>query len=150
MLFRSHPNNFALARSIAGDQSDNLKGIGGAGLKTVSKRLPFLKEEKNYTIDELFEFCEKQDNSKLKIFSDVLSNKDKIALNYKMMQLYTPNMSPVSAKKIKDTIDDFKPEFHQTEIIKKMIIDGLTDFNWETLFGVFRSISSTTKFFKTS
>ena len=36
---RIHPNNFALARAIAGDPSDNLPGVGGVGLKTIAKRL---------------------------------------------------------------------------------------------------------------
>jgi DNA polymerase-1 len=47
--FEIHPTNFALARAIAGDKSDNLPGVGGAGLPTVSKRFPFLSEEKSYT-----------------------------------------------------------------------------------------------------
>ena len=34
-----HPNNFALARAIAGDKSDNLPGIPRAGLKTIKNRL---------------------------------------------------------------------------------------------------------------
>ena len=44
--FGIHPNNFAISRAISGDNSDNLSGVKGAGLATVAKRLPFLKEEK--------------------------------------------------------------------------------------------------------
>ena len=62
--FEIHPTNFALARAIAGDKSDNLPGIGGAGLATVSKRFPFLSEEKSYTIQELVDYAE-GDDSKL-------------------------------------------------------------------------------------
>ena len=39
--FEIHPTNFALARAIAGDKSDNLPGIGGAGLATVSQAISF-------------------------------------------------------------------------------------------------------------
>ena len=39
-----HPNNFALARAICGDKSDNIKGIQGAGLPTIAKRFPFMKK----------------------------------------------------------------------------------------------------------
>ena len=39
-----HPRNFAWARAIVGDKSDNLDGVKGLGLKTVSKdSLPFGK-----------------------------------------------------------------------------------------------------------
>ena len=34
-----HPNNFALARAVAGDKSDNLPGIPRAGLKTIKNKL---------------------------------------------------------------------------------------------------------------
>ena len=47
--YKIHPNNFALARAIVGDKSDNLQGVGGVGLATVAKRFPFLVEEKSYT-----------------------------------------------------------------------------------------------------
>jgi replication factor C small subunit len=43
-----HPNNFALARAITGDDSDNLKGVRGVGMATVAKRIPMLVEEKQY------------------------------------------------------------------------------------------------------
>ncbi len=146
--FGIHPNNFALARAISGDKSDNLEGVGGAGLKTVAKRLPFLSEEKSYSLDDLFDFCNEQKDSKIKFFSDIESNKDKVQLNYKMMQLYVPNIPAQVAKKIKDTVEYFEPEFNQTEVVKRMIADGMTDFNWDTLFSIFRSISTEGKDFK--
>ena len=59
--FGIHPVNFALARAIVGDRSDNLPGIAGIGLSTVSKRLPFLAEDKSYTINEVIEYCENTD-----------------------------------------------------------------------------------------
>jgi 5'-3' exonuclease len=37
-----HPTNFAIARAMAGDKSDNIEGVAGIGLKTVSKNFPFL------------------------------------------------------------------------------------------------------------
>ena len=54
--FNIHPNNMALARAIAGDTSDNLPGVQGIGLPTIKKRLPFLCEEKSYTIDEVVQY----------------------------------------------------------------------------------------------
>ncbi len=35
-----HPNNFALARAICGDKSDNLGGVGNVGLKDHLKKIP--------------------------------------------------------------------------------------------------------------
>ncbi len=60
-----HPNNFCLARALSGDKSDNIDGIDGIGLPTVAKRFPILAEEKIYTVDELFHFCESVDSKVL-------------------------------------------------------------------------------------
>lgn len=148
--FGIHPNNFALARSITGDKSDNLDGVYGIGLKTIAKRLPFLAMEQSWTIDELFEFCNhNQKDGKVKIHSDILNNKDKIILNYKIMQLYVPNISAQNSKKIKDTLHNFIPEFNQTEVTKKFIQDGLTDYNWIEIFQIFKSIVANSKSFGT-
>ena len=41
--FGIHPTNFAMARAVVGDKSDNLDGVPGVGLKTISKRFPFFE-----------------------------------------------------------------------------------------------------------
>ena len=90
--FQIHPNNFALARAVSGDKSDNLQGVKGAGLKTLAKRFPFLVEEKDYSLTDLVDACEETEN-KLKIHEGILDNYDKILKNYKIMQLYVPSVS---------------------------------------------------------
>src|SRR3990167_4473327 len=93
--YNIHPNNFALARSIAGDKSDNLDGIGGAGLTTVAKRFPFLSEDKSYMINEIIDFSKTSitEDSKYKFYQDILDKEELIKENYKLMQLYVPNLS---------------------------------------------------------
>ena len=135
--FGIHPNNFALARAIDGDKSDNLAGIKGAGLKTIAKKFDFLSEEKSYTLDELFKYCKTID-SNIKLYKNILSEKKKVTLNYKLMQLYVPVISVKSSKHIRTTIETFKPSFNRTEIIKMMTTDGINDYNWDTLFQKFR------------
>ena len=137
--FDIHPNNFALARAIDGDKSDNLDGIKGAGLKTVAKKFNFLSEEKSYTLDDLFSHC-KRDDTGLKLYKNILSEKNKVELNYKLMQLYSPHISVKSSQHIKTTIEKFKPSFNRTEVVKMMTLDGINEFNWNSLFQKFRSI----------
>ena len=43
--FGISPNNFCLAKAICGDPADNIKGVKGAGFKTISKRFPTLSTE---------------------------------------------------------------------------------------------------------
>jgi len=75
--FDIHPRNFAMARAIAGDPSDNLKGVPRAGLKSISKNLKFLREDKDATLQEIFDFCLNSD-SKAKFFTNVLEYRDVI------------------------------------------------------------------------
>ena len=131
--FGIHPANFALARAIAGDKSDNLEGIAGVGLPTVAKRLPFLSEEKSFTLNEVKDYCYNVD-SNVKAYSNIIEGFDKVEMNYKIMQLYSPSI-PVQGKEVlKHSVENFIPEFNKTEIVKMMIQDGFGEGNWSTLF----------------
>ena len=135
--FNIHPNNFTIARALDGDKSDNIEGVKGWGLKTVAKRLPFLAEKKSYDLDDLFKYCKTTD-SDLKLYKDILSQYKKVELNYKLMQLYSPQLSVKSAEKVRNAINKFKPTFNRTEVVKRMLVDGINDYNWDALFQKFR------------
>lgn len=139
--FNIHPNNFALARSIAGDKSDNLDGVRGVGLVSLAKKFPILAEQNRYTVDDILEKCEttKQDG---KIFESILADKDKVYLNYQIMQLYQPNMSLQAQSKVDYVLDNFNPEFNKTDFLKSSIIDGFADLNLNELFTTFNRIIS--------
>ena len=138
--FGIHPNNFALARAMVGDTSDNLPGIKSVGLATVKKRFPFLIEEKSYTIDEIIDYCKNVD-SKLKIFENIVEGEDLLRENYNIMQLYSPLISPQSKRKVKYNIDNADYFFNKTEIMKMMMEDGFGAYNWDSLFQNFKRIS---------
>lgn len=134
-----HPNNFALARAIVGDKSDNLEGVPGIGLKTVSKRFPFFKEKKDVLIPELIEFSENQDN-KVKAYSAVCENEKLIKENYDLMQLYNPSISVQTKNKIKWTVKEFDYSFNKTDTSVMMLNDGIFENNWGDLFSFFRRL----------
>lgn len=137
-----HPTNMALARAIIGDASDNLPGVKGAGFKTVAKRIGFLAEQKTYTIDDVVEHCaEKSANSKLKFYENVIEERGTIEHNYKMMQLYAPQMSVQSKSHVKDAIENFQCEFNKTEVLRLMREDGFGELNWEELKAHLNKIS---------
>lgn len=127
-----HPTNMALARAIIGDSSDNLPGIKGAGPASVKKRLAFLSSEKDYTVDEVLQYCERA-NSKLKFFTNIIDGRSVIEHNYKMMQLYSPQLSVQSKDFVKVSIEDFECEFNTIEVYRKMRKDGFGELNWEDL-----------------
>ena len=126
-----HPNNFALARAVVGDPSDNLEGVGQVGLKTVSKRFPFLSEEKSATIKELLDYCAAAlETKKIIAYENVLENQELVKRNYKIMQLYAPLLAIGSKKDIRNIVDNADISFNKTEIVKLMSEDGFGNFDW--------------------
>ena len=139
--FQIHPNNFALARAVSGDKSDNLQGVKGAGLKTLAKRFPFLAEEKDYSLTDLVDVCEETEN-KLKIHEGIIDNYDKILKNYKIMQLYVPNVSFQVRDIVKNAKENYSRYYNKTEIVKMMFTDGFPQISWTDLFAHSNRIAS--------
>lgn len=130
--FNIHPNNFALARAMEGDKSDNIDGIKGVGIKTVAKRLPFLAEEKQYLMEEVFDYC--KDNIKGSSFYEkVLQNKEKIKRNYQVMQLYLVALTPHYREQISWQIDNFDFSFNKLEIMRLIDYDGIANMDIDEL-----------------
>ena len=129
-----HPRNMALARAMAGDVSDNLPGIKGAGLKTIQKRLPFLGEDRDCTIPEVLDYCvKKTEGSRVKFYDTVIESKKLVEHNYKMMQLYSPQMSVQAKQFTQEAVENFECDFNRTELIRMMREDGFGELNWEDL-----------------
>jgi adenine-specific DNA-methyltransferase len=134
-----HPNNFALARAICGDKSDNIKGIQGAGLPTIAKRFPFMKNDSFCTIETVIDHCEEQEK-KLLIHERILDNRDKISDNYKLMQLYAPSISAQGTHQLRAKLDNESRIFNKTAIISMMFEDGVGEYNWLELWTCFNKI----------
>ena len=122
--FGIHPTNFALARAIVGDSSDNLPGVPRVGMETVAKRFSFLKEERTYYLSDVMNECDKPEN-KQKVFSSIKQNKALIKDNYDIMQLSSPMLSIQAKQGIDDTFEQYRPHYNQTEIRKLMLQDGV-------------------------
>lgn len=142
--FKIHPVNFALARAIEGDKSDNIPGIHGIAIKTVAKRFPFLSEDKDYSVQDLIKYCEEVE-TKNKVYDKVVENKDLILKNFNLMQLYNPTMSPNNCNVIRSSIGDFCYDFSKTEVLKKLFYDGIGDVDFNTLFMYCKNVSKKNK-----
>ena len=137
--FCIHPTNFALARAIVGDSSDNLPGVPRVGLQTVAKKFPFLKEEKTYYLNSILEECTRPEN-KQKVYTNILENEELIERNYDIMQLSSPMLSIQAKQGIDDTFEQYKPHYNQTEMKKLMLKDGVLTVTTTDLEQRFNSI----------
>ena len=140
--FGIHPNNFAMARALVGDKSDNIEGVGGIGLKTAAKRFPMLAEEESVTFEHVINYCKEQlEERKIKAYQNVLNQEDLFRRNYHMMQLYVPIMSINAKSLVNETIENPDMSFNKTGLTKYMMQDGFGEINFIDLFAHCRKIS---------
>lgn len=109
-------HNFLLARIIQGDQSDNIIGVAGVGIKTIQKKMSFLLENHIVTIEGLLKNIELLDD-KSKATKTLKESKELLQLNYKLMQLQEVDISISAKLKIQNLISNQikllnKADFH--------------------------------------
>ena len=135
-----HPKNFALARSLVGDKSDNLHGVPRVGLKTVANKFPFLANEEQYEVEDLMKHCESQ-GKMLKVHENILENCPLIEKNYKIMQLYSPLISNIHKKQINFCLEEFEPKLEKLKLTKKLHYDGINAGLFTILFNTMKKIT---------
>ena len=135
-----HPKNFALARSLVGDKSDNLPGVPRVGLKTVASKFPFLKEARQYEVEDVLKHCESQDKM-LKIHENIVEHSALVEKNYKIMQLYSPSISFLHKKQINFSLKEFEPNMKKLELTKKLVYDGINAGSFTVLFNAMKKIT---------
>lgn len=141
--YNIYPQNFCLARALAGDPSDSVVGISGVGLKNNKSRLlkyfPFFTGKEKVTVEQIVEHS-KQNDKKYERFT---LGEQVIIKNQQVMQLENPIMSSSSIRKIKEGLMK-RCSFNATAFRVKMMEDGITDIS-ESFFEPFRCIANRRK-----
>jgi DNA polymerase-1 len=133
------PENFVLARAIAGDKSDNLAGIKGAGLPTIAKRLSFLIDDEMHTLSEVYDHCANVEG-KLKFYERIIEDWDRVETNYKVMNLTPPSISVQGRRKVNYALDNFEFELNATELKCCSVEHGFGSYDWSELMAMLRGI----------
>jgi len=104
-------HNLLMYRIFDGDKSDNINGIRGYGLKTVLKKLPFLQEDKQYSVDDAI-----TESSELEEHRELMER------NFDLMQLHNVNISASAKTK---TIDKIREPIRNLDKVtfKKMFLE---------------------------
>jgi len=102
------PVNYNIVKALLGDNSDNLQGVKGLGIKTIIKEFPDLVNTVT-NLDYIFNLCEEKLEDK-KIFPKIIHNWDRVETNFKLMDLH-------------ETALDIKEKNHILDIIKSEIPD---------------------------
>lgn len=105
--YHIHPNNFVLFRAMDGDDSDNINGISGVGIKTVVKYFPFMTEETPRDIKYILDYAN-ANRGKYKIYDSVIEGAQILERNYSLMQLRDSIVSSISQLHINDCLNTNK------------------------------------------
>ena len=115
--------NLLLSRIFEGDQSDNIKGVMGIGIKTLLKNFPQFGEDGKVTRDEIIK--EAQKNKGSRFYDLILDGIDTIHLNHKLMQLEEVDISGGAKLKINNIVNGKIPELSKPNFQKMFIEDRM-------------------------
>jgi DNA polymerase-1 len=116
--FQIPPHNFLTYRILTGDNSDNVPGIKGIGVKTLIKEFPeILNDTLHYT--DLHKLATEKD-SKKKTIQLIKENLDILERNYHLMQLHSVNISGHAKLLIQDILNRPKNKVNKMFLVQKM------------------------------
>ena len=104
-------HNLLMYRIFDGDKSDNINGVFGYGLKTVLKKLPFLQEDKQFSVDDAITEVE-----------ELEKHRDIMERNYDLMQLHNVDISATAKTKTIDKMREPIPNLDKVTF-KKMFLE---------------------------
>jgi hypothetical protein len=109
-------------------------------MKTVVKYFPHLDRPRQVGVSEIMTECAVQKNKK-SIHKKLLEHKDLVISNYRIMQLYEPNISHQGRKKIDFILDGFNPLFNKINVTKMLMKDGQGSLNLTDLWVAFKKLT---------
>jgi len=131
-------HNFAVAKVICGDGSDNIPGVKGVGFKTLAKRFPDLASERELSTRDIIEQAQRFGHKGPKMIASIAANADVIERNWRLMYLDSSNLAAIQIRKIDAAVDCFVPHMNKIELMKALNQEGLLNFDVHDLISSFQ------------
>jgi len=129
--FRIKSHNFALAKCLCGDDSDNIPGVKGLGFKSVAKKFPMLGSDDTIILQDLINYSHTQ---KGEAYKRVVQNVDVVNRNWQLVHLDGSMLSADQMKRVEHVVDTFEPAVNKMGLLKILVKEGITDFDSEGFF----------------
>ena len=138
--FKIPPYNYHLYKVFVGDDSDNIPGIKGIGDKSIIK-MEILHESRIIGIDEFLTHCE--ENQTNKIYKKVLTAKDEVIRNYKLMQLHDVDIPTNHKLLIQDKIQEPISLINSSEFLQILSADNAYSYMKDPMgfLGIFQQLN---------
>jgi len=121
------PRNYNIVKALTGDNSDNLAGVKGLGIKTIIKEFPDLVN-KLTNLEYVFSMCEEKMENK-KIFPKIIHNWDRVETNFELMDLHETSLDINEKNHILDIIKSDIPNLQTgafLHLLDQDKIEGIT------------------------
>jgi len=136
------PVNYNLVKALLGDNSDNLQGVKGLGIKTVVAEFPKLLTEKT-DLDYVYKVAEEKLEGK-KIFAKILHNWDRVETNFKLMDLHDTSLDGKEVEYVENILKSPIPDLQTGAFLHHLDqdkIEGITK-NTEGWLENFRGLTT--------
>lgn len=141
--FRVTAKNFAIAKSLCGDISDNVPGIRGLGFKTIAKLYPFLGTDADIVLQDIFDFSHTH-LGESKAYKRVLDDIEDVKRNWRLLFLDGSMLSAEQVKLVDHVLENFKPKIDKMGLMRLLIRGGISDFDIEGFYYTFHCVSDMT------
>lgn len=139
--FRVKTTNFAVAKSLCGDVSDNVPGVKGLGFKKAAKLFPILGLDEPIILQDVFSFCASHiDESPF--YQRVIDASHEVQRNWRLVFLDGSMMAPNQLQRIDNMISTFTPRVDRLAFMRKLAAEGIGDFDVERFFYTFNCIEN--------
>ena len=121
------PRNYNIVKALTGDNSDNLAGVKGLGIKTIIKEFPDLVN-KLTDLEYVFSICEEKMEDK-KIFPKIIHNWNRVETNFELMDLHETSLDINEKNHILDIIKSDIPDLQTgafLHLLDQDKIEGIT------------------------
>jgi DNA polymerase I len=136
------PENYNLVKALLGDNSDNLQGVKGLGIKTVVSEFPKLLTERT-DLNYIYKVAEEKLEGK-KIFAKIIHNWQKVETNFELMDLHISSLDDKEKEYVNEVINSSIPDL-QTGAFLRLLeqdkIEGITK-NTELWLENFRGLTT--------
>ena len=140
------PENYNIVKALLGDNSDNLPGVKGLGIKTINSEWKSFSYDPLASLNDVWDHCETQmegDKPK-KIFAKIIHNWDRVMKNYELMDLHNSVLDDKEKDFISNILKDPIPDLQTgafLHLLDQDKIEGITK-NTEGWLDNFKSLTT--------
>lgn len=140
------PENYNIVKALLGDNSDNLPGVKGLGIKTILSEWKSFTYDTNGSLQDIWDHCETQLETKKpkKIFAKILHNWDRVLTNFKLMDLHNTSLDDKEVEYVETVLKEPVPDLQTgafLHLLDQDKIEGVTK-NTEGWLENFRSLTT--------